>query len=73
MSSSNFFPFDLKPPRCLKKQDIRKTKKVDSDLKFWTSGPWVPHHMGGKILKIPLMSCARSSGRDCGRGLKAIS
>ena len=44
-------------------------KKNDSDLKLRISGLLGPHHMAGKIFKIPLVSRALSSGRGCRRGL----
>ena len=39
---------------------------------LWTAKPPQPHCMGGKILKIPLVSCVRSSGHGYGRGLTSI-
>ena len=64
---------DLKSPQCFKKQDVGKTKKSDPDLKLWTpqASQASSHGMGGKVVKVTLVSLAQSSNRGRGKGLSS--
>ena len=52
-------------------KEIWKTKTAEPDLKLWTAKPQQLHHMGRKILKIPSVSRAWSSGHAWEWGIQS--